>query len=62
MEERNEVVFQTVCGKSALVDTNKCSNWIKNLLEILANFSSNDIVNFDETGLSRLINAYWMKL
>jgi hypothetical protein len=33
------------------VDTHFCSNWIKNLPDVLAGYSSNDIFNVDKTGL-----------
>lgn len=37
--------------KNKYVDTNKCSNWIKNLFKILADFFPNNVFNVDETGL-----------
>jgi len=50
-KKRHDVVFRTVCGEKASVDTHCCSNWIKNLPDVLAGYSSNDIFNVDETGL-----------
>lgn len=37
--------------KNKYVEANKCSNWIKNLLNVLADFFPNNIFNVDETGL-----------
>ncbi|XP_025406344.1 tigger transposable element-derived protein 6-like, partial [Sipha flava] len=50
-KKRHDVVFRTVCGEKASVDTHCCSNWIKNLPDVLAGYSSNNIFNVDETGL-----------
>ncbi|XP_008182612.1 tigger transposable element-derived protein 4-like [Acyrthosiphon pisum] len=50
-KKRHDVVFRTVCGEKASVDTHCCSNWIKNLPDVLTGYSSNDIFNVDETGL-----------
>lgn len=40
-----------VYGKSVSVDTIECSNWIKNLSVILANFFFNEIFNGHKTDL-----------
>eukprot|EP00102_Acyrthosiphon_pisum_P017775 XP_008189323.1 PREDICTED: tigger transposable element-derived protein 4-like [Acyrthosiphon pisum] len=50
-KKRHNVVFRTVYGEKASVDTHCCSNGIKNLPDVLAGYSSNDIFNVDETGL-----------
>jgi hypothetical protein len=50
-KKRHDVVFRTVCGKKASVNTHYCSNWIKNLPDVLAGYSSSDIFNADEKGL-----------
>jgi hypothetical protein len=50
-KKRHDVVFRSVCGEKASVDTHCCSNWIKNLPDVLAGYSSNDIFNVDETDL-----------
>jgi len=50
-KKRYNVVFRTVSGEIATAYANKNSNWIKNLSEMLADFSSNDIFNVGEASL-----------
>ncbi|XP_056649105.1 tigger transposable element-derived protein 4-like [Diorhabda sublineata] len=49
--KRNDIVFKAICGESNAVDVNKCSQWIEDLPLLLRNYSADDILNADETGL-----------
>ncbi|XP_042907632.1 tigger transposable element-derived protein 6-like [Parasteatoda tepidariorum] len=51
MNNRNNIVFKTLCGESANVDKDLCQDWKSRLPIILAGYEDRDVYNLDETGL-----------
>lgn len=50
-KKRHNIGFKKVCGESASVNENVCSEWINKLANFLKNYESRNIFNADETAL-----------
>lgn len=51
-KKRKGIVFKTICGESAAVDTVQTDDWKSTVLpEILRDYDANDIYNADDTGI-----------
>jgi uncharacterized protein with von Willebrand factor type A (vWA) domain len=51
-KERHGIVFRSISGESAVVDTDICDDWQKNKLpNLVTNYKACDIFNADDTGL-----------
>ena len=51
-KDRHGIVCRSISGKSAIVDTDICDDWLKNKLpNLVKNYKAFDIFNAEETGL-----------
>jgi translation initiation factor 2 beta subunit (eIF-2beta)/eIF-5 len=51
-KERHIIVYRSISGKSAVLDTDICDDWLKNKLpNLVNNYKACDIFNAEETRL-----------